>query len=50
MAEGTHVPWCTMFEALGIAKDKHKFIPGAKHLARTRTGADGMKFHAKGHQ
>ena len=49
-AQGTHVPWCTMFEALSIAKGKHKFVPGAKHLVRTRNGAQEMKFHAKGCQ
>jgi len=31
-------------------KGKHKFVPGAKNLARTRTGAEEMKFHAKGRQ
>ena len=46
-AQGTHVPWYTMFEFLSIAKGKHMFVPGAKHLARTRTGAEEMKFHAK---
>jgi hypothetical protein len=50
MAQGTHVPWYTMFETLSIAKGKHKFIPGAKHLARSRIGAEEMKFHAKRRQ
>lgn len=49
-AQGTQVSWYTMYEALNIAKGKHKFVPGAKHFARTRTGAEQMKFHAKGCQ
>ena len=50
MAQGTHVPWYTKCEALSIAKGKHKFIPGAKHLATTRTGVEAMKFHVQGRQ